>query len=157
MTRLSVIHPLPAKPASAIFCELGITAGLAGHSLVLCFQGFTAPILCQLLRYCIRFATPETVRHIYAQADVRKLAKELDQVRLVLAYTARLCNQLSWIIQTTDLTAQNGSSPQPALFCCAGSSDMEENPGAAVVIRGDGPEQAAVAQWLGTCPGSGSK
>ena len=60
-------------------------------------------VLCQLWKYSIRYAGPNTVRNVYTQADVRKLAKEIDQVRLVLVHTAGLCNLVSWTIQTSAL------------------------------------------------------
>jgi hypothetical protein len=44
----------------------------------------------------------------------------------------------------------------PPFLCSAGPGDVEEDPGATLVLRGDGPEQLAVAQWLLTvesdCP-----
>jgi len=132
--------------------ELAIAAGMAGRSVTLCFEGFPAPVLCQLYKYCIRYAGPETVRNIYTQADVRKLAKEIDQVRLVLVHTARLCNLVSWTIQTSGLVLEDGAA-KPAQFHCVGSRDAEDDPGATLVLRGDGAEQAAVAQWLLTAGG----
>jgi hypothetical protein len=127
--------------------ELAIAAGMIGHSVTLCFQGFPAPTLCQLWKYCIRYAGPETVRHIHVQADVRKLAEEIDQVRLVLFYTARLCNLVSWTIQTSGLVVGDRAG-RPVLFHCVGPGDADDDPGATLVLRGDGPEQAAVARWL---------
>ena len=147
MTRLPVAPALPPKPASVALSELAIAAGMTGHSVTLSFQGFPAPTLCQLLRYCIRCAGPETVRNIHTQADVRKLAKEIDHVRLVLVYTARLCNVVSWTIQTSGLVVGDRGA-RPALFHCVGPGDADDDPGATLVLRGDGLEQAAMARWL---------
>lgn len=147
MTRLPVAPTLPPKPTSVVLSELAIAAGMVGHSATLSFQSFPAPVLCQLWKYCIRYAGPETVRHIYTQADVRKLAKEIDQVRLVLVYTDRLCNLVSWTIQTSALLLDDGTA-KPALFHCGGPHDAEDDPGPTLVLRGDGAEQAAVPQWL---------
>ena len=146
MTRLNIPHPVPPKPATISLCELAIAAGRAGHSVTLSFQSFAAPALCQLWRYCIRYAGPETVRNIYTQADIRKLAKAIDEVRLVLVHTARLCNLVSWTIQTSGLVVGDGAA-KPALFHCTGRRDTEDDPGATLVLRGDGSEQAEVAQW----------
>jgi hypothetical protein len=147
MTRLPVAHPLPLKPASIALCELAIAAGMTGHSVTLYFEEFPAPTLCQLLKYCIRYAGPAAVRNIHSQANVRSLTKDVDQVRLVLVHTTRLCNLVSWTIQTSGLVLEDGV-PKPALFHCAGPYDAEGDPGATLVLRGDGAEQAAVAQWL---------
>ena len=99
MTRLPAIPTPPPKPTSVALSELAIAAGLAGRNVTLSFDGFPAPTLCQLWKYCIRYAPAETVRNIYTQADVHKLAKGIDQVRLVLLHTPRLCSQVSWTIQ----------------------------------------------------------
>ena len=145
MTRLHTALLVPPRPTSVALSELAIAAGMVGHSVTLAFEGFPAPVICQLWRYCIRYAGPETVRNIYTQADVHKLAKEIDQVRLALVYTGRLCNLVSWTIQT--LVVGDGAA-KPTLFHCAGHGDAEDDPGATLVLRGDEREQVAVAQWL---------
>ena len=147
MTRLPAIPTPPPKPTSVALSELAIAAGLAGGNVTLSFDEFPAPTLCQLWKYCIRYAPAETVRNIYTQADVRKLAKGIDQVRLVLLHTPRLCSQVSWTIQTSILAVEGGA-PQSALFHAGGSGDAEDDPGATLVLRGDEREQGAVAQWL---------
>lgn len=147
MTRIHTALPVPLKPSSVKLCELAIATGMVGHSVTLSFQSFPAPTLCQLWKYSIRYAGAEKVRNIYSQADVRKLAKEVDQVRLILVYTARLCNLVSWTIQTSGLAIEGGAA-KPALFHCVGPCDAEDDPGATLILRGDGAEQAAVAQWL---------
>ena len=78
MTRLPVAQTLPPKPASVALSELAVTAGVVGSGITLCFDGFPAPALCQLWRYCIRYAGPDAVYHVRTQADVRKLAKVID-------------------------------------------------------------------------------
>ena len=60
MTRLSVAPTPPPKPISVALSELAIAAGMTWHSVTLSFQGFPAPILCQLLKYCIRYVGPGT-------------------------------------------------------------------------------------------------
>ena len=147
MTRLPTVPTPPPKPTSIALSELAIVAGMAGRNVTLSFDGFPAPTLCQLWKYCIRYAPPETVRNIYTQADVRKLAKGIDQVRLVLLHTPRLCSQVSWTIQMS-ISAVEGGAPQSALFYDGGSRDAEDDPGATLVLRSDEREQAAVAQWL---------
>ncbi len=147
MTRLPVAPTLPPKPTSVALSELAIAAGRIGHSVTLCFQGFPAPVLCQLWRYCIRYAGPETVRNIYTQADARKLAKAIDEVGLVLVHTARLCNLVSWTIRTSDLVVGDGAA-KPALFHCVGPRDTEDDPGATLVLHDDGSEQVEVTRWL---------
>lgn len=146
MTRLNVPHQLPPKPTTVALCELAIAAGLTGHNVTLSFKGFPAPTLCQLCKYCMRYAGPNAVRNIYTQADVRKLAKESPAVRLVLVHAVRLCNLVSWTIQTSSVLGDGAA--QPALFHCVDSDDAENDPGATLVIQGDSTEQAAVAQWL---------
>ena len=147
MTRLNIPPRMPPKPTTISLCELAIAAGRVGHSVTLSFQSFTAPVLCQLWRYCIRYAGPETVRNVYTQADVRNLTKAIDEVRLVLVHTARLCNLVSWTIQTSALVVGDGAA-KPALFHCVGPHDAEDDPGATLVLRSDGSEQAEVTQWL---------
>jgi hypothetical protein len=147
MTQLPVTSAPPPKPTSVALSELTIAAGLAGRSLTLSFQSFPALVLCQLWKYSIRYAGPNTVRNVYTQADVRKLAKEIDQVRLVLVHTAGLCNLVSWTIQTSALVLEAGAE-KPALFHCVGPRNAEDDPGATLVLHGDGAEHAAVTQWL---------
>ena len=98
-------------------------------------------------KHCIRYAGPEAVHHVHTQADVHKLGKVIDNIRLVLLYASRLRNPASWVIQTSGL-ALEGRLAQPTLFCDTGLGDAGEDPGVTLVLRGDGPEQLAVAQWL---------
>lgn len=147
MTRLTSAPTLPTKPTSVTLCELAIAAGVAGHSVTLCFQEFPAPLLCQLWKYSAQYAGSVGVRHIRTQADIRKLAKGVFDTCLALLYNPRLRDSASWAIQmaTTD---QEGQNSRPALFCSSGQGDSEEDPGATLVLRGDPVEQAALGRWL---------
>ena len=147
MTRLCVNPAMSPKPASIGLCELAIAAGVAGQSVTLSFQDFPAPVLCQLWRYCTRYAGSVAIRHIHSQTDVRKLAGEISDVRLALVYTPRLRGMTAWIIQMTGAEEEERYS-QPALFCCGGSACAEDNPGATLILRGDPPEHAALGRSL---------
>jgi hypothetical protein len=92
MTRLNTMPVPPPKPATIVLCELALAAGVAGHCVALCYRDLPAPVACQLYKHCIRFAGAATVRHVRALADVRKLADEVGQVRLVIVYSLRLRN-----------------------------------------------------------------
>jgi hypothetical protein len=154
MTRLPVAQTLPPKPASVALSELAVTAGVVGSGITLCFDGFPAPALCQLWRYCIRYVGPDAVHHVRTQADVRKLAKVVNSVRLVVVYSPRLCTAASWVIQMSGVASERRAA-QPALFCTAERAEMDEAPGPALVLRGDDNDSVALAQWLSTTENEG--
>jgi hypothetical protein len=147
MTRLTVPHPGPSKPASVALSELAIAAGAAGQSVTLCYDGLPASVLCHLWKHCNRYAGLGDVYHVRTQSDIRKLTECTSAVRLTLVHVPRLRNATSWAIQMTP-TAAEGRHRLPALFCYGGLNDVDDDPGATLVLRGDDGETAAVARWL---------
>lgn len=130
MTRLCIPRPAPSKPISVALCELAIAAGVAGQSLTLCFDGYPAPVLCQLWRYCTRYTGPSELHHVRTQADVGKLTDEPSAVRLVLAHAQRLRNATSWTIQMASATAQISATTVLGVMLCPRNSAVGIPPSA---------------------------
>ena len=147
MTRLPISQTVPPKPASATLCELAIAAGVAGRSVSLCLQDFPAPLLCQLWKYCTQYAGLMGVRHVRSQADIRKLAEQVSRVRLALVFSPQLRHHASWAVQMAT-PEEEGRNSRPALFCCGGEGDSEDDPGATLILRGDPSEHVALERWL---------
>jgi hypothetical protein len=69
MTRLHTALPVPPKPSSVTLSELAIAAGVAGQSVTLYYHEFSAPVVCHLWKYCMRYAGPAEVQHVRRQPD----------------------------------------------------------------------------------------
>lgn len=147
MTRLLTTHTLPSSPPSVLLGELAIAAGVAGFPVTLCYQEFPAPELSQVWKHHIRCVEPDEVYHIHTQRNLDKLPGRLAEVRIVLVHTPRLHIPTAWSIQLADpVDAEGGSCP--AMLSRFAPDDLDEEPGATVVLHGTTREVAAITRWL---------
>ena len=149
MTRLPIAHALPSPPSSILLGELAIAAGMAGFPVTLCYQEFPVPELSQVWKHCIRSVGPDEVHHIHTQRNLDKLPGRLAEVRIVLVHTPRLHIPTAWLIQLMDAGDAEGG-PCPAMLSRFVPDDLDEEPGATVVLRGTAQETAAIGRWLAT-------
>ena len=147
MTRLNSSIPLPPKPATVSLCELAIAAGMAGQSVAIRFQDFPAHIVCQIWKYSMHFAEPNTVYHVRNQPDVRKLPPACGDMRLVLVYTEKYRTASSWAVEMAS-SADTEAHARPAIFSIVEPGHDQEDPGVALLLRANPVESAAVARWL---------
>jgi len=149
MTRLPVPQPVPTAPGSVHLGELAIAAGMAGFPVTLCYQDFPAPELSQVWKHYIRSVGPNEVHHIHTQRNLDKLPDRLAEVRIVLVHAPRLHIPTAWSIQLMEPTGVEGG-PCPALLSRFVPDDLDEEPGATIVLRGSVQESAAIGRWLAT-------
>jgi hypothetical protein len=147
MTRLHITHRPPLKPRSVMLGDLAIAAGIAGQSITLCYQDFPAPLLCETWRYHARFLDAEEVFHVRTQADLRKLTERGAEVRLVLVHALRLHVPTVWAIELAE-SADDGEGSRPAVLSRFVPPDLDEDPGATLVLRGKSEECSTAAHWL---------
>jgi hypothetical protein len=149
MTRLLTTHTLPSSPPSVLLGELAIAAGVAGFPVTLCYQEFPAPELSQVWKHHIRCVEPDEVYHIHTQRNLDKLPGRLAEVRIVLVHTPRLHIPTAWSIQLMSPVDAEGG-PCAAMLSRFVPDDLDEEPGATVVLRGSVQEIAAIGRWLAT-------
>ncbi len=147
MTRLPAADWHPRKPASVALGELALAAGMAGQSVTLCFHDFPAPLLCEFWKYYARSLGANEVYHIRSQADIKKLSDRVGELRLVLVHAPRLHNPAAWAVQMAMSAGAAGTS-RPAMFSRFLPDDLDEDPGATLVLRPNPQEHAAIMQWL---------
>lgn len=99
MPRINNPKRLASRPASIILGELAIAAGVAGRTVALCFEDYSAPILCEMCRYLLHGLGTEGVVQIRSQADLKKLDKQISDVRLVLVQSPRVYAATAWAVQ----------------------------------------------------------
>ena len=147
MTRLPTTHNLPRRPVSATLSELAISAGIAGHSLALCFRDFPAPVLCELWRHCTNSLAADEVYHVRTPTDARRLASRMGNVRLVLVHVPRLHNPTAWSLRMS-LPGYGQRVSCPAIFTNSVPDEPDEDPRATLVLQGNPDECQALAEWL---------
>lgn len=153
MTRLPIGPVTSPVPRFTTMGELAMAAGLAGRGLVLCWQDFPAPILCELWRHFAACAGPGRVLEVSSQADVRKVSERATELRLILVHSPRFHNPTAWAVQIGDPTAERAS--RPAIFSRFAPADPEEDPGNTLVLRSSTAECMAISQWLVAGPRGG--
>ena len=104
-----------ARPVSVVLPELAVAAGLAGHRVTVCFDGFAAPVFCELLKRFVEHVDTACVHHVATQADVRKLAKLEAPLHLIIVHQPRLLNTTTQAIEKA--TPANDAISRPAVFC----------------------------------------
>ncbi len=149
MTRLPITHALPSPPPSILLGELAIAAGMAGFPVTLCHQEFSAPELSEVWKHHIRSVGETEVYHIHTQRNLNKLPPLLAEVRLVFVHAPRLHIPTAWSIQLADTVDGEGGS-RPAMLSRFVPDDLNEEPGATVVLRGTAQETAAIGRWVAT-------
>jgi len=147
MTRLPATPVPPPAPASVILSELALAAGAAGHGVTVCFDGYAAPLLCDVWKRFIARLGSSRVFHVSTQADVRKLG-EVANLRLIIVHQARLLSPTAWAIQMA--TPAESPFSRPAVFCRFAPQDPEDDPGATLVLRANTHEAALLRQWITT-------
>ncbi|MGO8752735.1 MAG: hypothetical protein ACLQNE_42885 [Thermoguttaceae bacterium] len=146
MTRLPIPLPPPPAPHSVILAELAIAAGIAGHSIAICYQGYPAPLLCGIWRHFASLVGLDRAFQVSNQADIRKLVGRIPELRLGLVHGPRLLNPTAWTIQMTDPATESVS--RPAVFCRFTPTDPDDDPGATIVLRANSQECTLTQQWL---------
>ena len=149
MTRLPTPQPVPKAPSTVRLGELAIAAGMAGFPVTVCYQEFPAPELSQVWKYYIRSVRASEVHHIHTQRDLNKLPERLAEVRIVLIHVPRLHIPTAWSIQLMEPTDAEGG-PCPAMLSRFVPDDLDEEPGATLVLRGTAQETATIGRWLAT-------
>ncbi len=147
MTRLAPTLPPGLKPTSVALSELAIAAGLAGDSIAVRFQDYPAPVLCGLWQYLACAVESSAVVHARGQADVRRLPENLEEVRLVFVHSPKHYIGTQWAVQM-EQPGHQGEHPRPAVFAQANASDLDEDPGATLVLRCNTREREQVTSWL---------
>ena len=120
------------KPDIVVLGELALAAGLTGQSITLCCDEFPAHMISELWAHHLLGLAPRQAVHVRTLADVRRFEKEPWSVRLVLVHNPRLHVTTGWTIRM--LGAAPGT-PVPAVFCRAVPGDVEDDPGATLVVR----------------------
>ena len=115
MTRLLAMPVPPPAPVSVVLPELAVAAGLAGHSVTVCFDGFAAPLLCELWKRFVEQVGSSHVHHVTSQSDVRKLAKHSVHPQLIIVHQPRLHNATTWAIEMA--APANDAISRPTVFC----------------------------------------
>ena len=99
MTRVPTNQDSPRTPNSAVISSLAIAAGSVGHSLALCFRDYPAPVLCELWKRVTLALDAEQVCHVRTTKDVRELAAQISEVRVVIVHAARFLNPVNWTLR----------------------------------------------------------
>lgn len=140
MTRLHAMPLVPPAPVSVRLVELAVAAGVAGHSITLCFQDYPAPILSEVWKIIVNQLGAERVFQVTSQADIRKLAEAVAYHRLVLVHNPRLVTATGWAIQMANATSC------PAVFCRSAPSDLDNAPGATLSVWASAREVNMIQQ-----------
>ena len=146
MTRLLAMPVPPPAPASVVLSELALAAGQAGRSITVCFDGFAAPLLCELFKRFVEQIASSRVHHVTSQSDVRKLAKHTVRPRLIIVHQPRLHNATTWAIEMA--APADDATSRPTVFCRFAPQAPEEDPGATITLRANPEETARLRQWL---------
>ena len=147
MTCLPTVQQMTGKPASVILGEMAIAAGLGGVSLTVSYRDYPAPLLCQLWKYFARSVPPGAVYHVRGQAEVRKIPDRIGDLRLVFVHSPNHHIASSWALEMAmphDATA----CPRPTTFSHGATGDLDDDPGAAILIRCDPSERHVIDRWL---------
>ncbi len=147
MTHLPTPQPATTTPCTIRLGELAMAAGMAGMPVALCYQEFPAPILSEVWRHYIRTAGPDSIHHVRTQGDLNRLPERLGDLRLVLVHTPRLHVPTAWSIRLAEPVDGEDSS-RPAMLSRFVPDDLDEDPGATLVVRATARENAAIAHWL---------
>ncbi len=147
MTRLNVTPLSPRKPVSVILGEMAIAAGIAEHSLTLCYRDYPAPLLCEQWKYFARSVDADAVHHVHGQADVRKIAERIDGLRLIFVHSPSHHHATVWSVQMAGLDGE-APHPRPTVFSCGDAVETDEDPGATLLLRCDMEERQAITRWL---------
>ena len=133
------------KPDIVVLGELALAAGLTGQSITLCCDGFPAHVLAELwLRHRLGLA-PRQALHVRTQADVRRFEKEPCGARLLLVHTPRFHVTIAWVVRLLGATEGVG---MPAVFSRAVPGDVDDDPGATVVVRSSPALVEDAVRWL---------
>jgi len=147
MTRVNVTPQPPPRPASVVIGEMAIAAGIAGHSLTLCYRDYPAPLLCEQWKYFAQSVDADAVLHIHGQADVRKIADRINGLRLVFVHSPSHHGPTVWSVQMAGIDGEE-LHPRPTIFSCGDTVATDEDPGATLLLRCDMEEQQATGRWL---------
>jgi hypothetical protein len=149
MTRLQIANMAPQFPPSIRLGELAIAAGMAGFPVTLCYQDFFAPLLSQVWSHYIRSVGSDAVHHVHTQRDLNKLPERMSDVRVVFVHTPRLHLPTAWSIQLSG-SAGDETVSRPAVLSRFVPDDLEDDPGATLIVRATTQENEAVARWFAT-------
>lgn len=132
----------PQAPATVAITSLAIAAGLAGHSLVVCFRDYPAPLLCELWKRLTGAFDAEQVSHVRTAKDVRDLAPE---VRVIIVHAPRLLNQVNWMLR---FRRSQADGTAPVVLIASAPDNLDDDPGATLVLQGDPTECNEIDAWL---------
>jgi hypothetical protein len=146
MTRFPTSQAVPAVPRSVVLGELAIAAGIAGRSITLLYQDYSGPALCEMWKYLMRGFGPDEVLHVRSQADVRSLGERLADIRNVLIHAPHLHATVAWCVQM-GAPIPGEVAPRPSIFAQGVPGELEGVPGAALMLRCNSEESAAITRW----------
>ena len=147
MTRLPAAHWLPPNPASVTLAELAIAAGVAEHSITICYRDYAAPLLCEQWKYLAQSVDAAAVYHVHGQADVRRITERIGALRLIFVHSPSHHHATAWTVQMAGLDGE-APHPRPTIFSHGSAVDIDEDPGATLLLRCDMEERHALTQWL---------
>jgi hypothetical protein len=134
-----------SKPDIVALGEVVLAAGLMGQGITLCYSEFPACALAELwMMHRLGLAPRQTV-HVHTQADVRRYEKEPWGVRLLLVHNPRFHVITNWVVRLMEATEGVG---KPAVLSRAVPADVEDDPGATLVVRASPTLTEDAVQWL---------
>ncbi len=113
-----------------------------GHSLAVCFRDYPAPLLCALWKRLTAAFDAEQIYHVRTPKDVRDFTPE---VRVVIVHAARLLTQVNWTLQ---FGRRESTESVPAVLTTFASENIDDDPGATLVLQGDPTEINRIQGWL---------
>lgn len=151
-------HPstptIAVKPTSVRLGELALAASSAGFVLALNYRYFPPAVLSDLWRYHMAVVGADQVVQVHRTWDLKKLVDRKCQPRLVLVTDAALRGTVAWRLNLEAAREADAGMCRPALFCCYGSRDPEEDPGPSLVLSGHPEEVREIVAFLQAAPGN---
>ena len=145
MTRIPSTERAPQIPASVMISSLAIAAGATGQSLAVCFREYPAPLLCEMWKRLTAAFDAEKVCHVHTAKDVRDLTSRISDVRIVIVHASRLLIPVNWAIQFSRF---EDVATAPTVLTSSVAENLDEDPGATLVLQGDSNEINLIENWL---------
>jgi hypothetical protein len=130
--------------------EVAVAAGFAGQSVTLGLDGYPAPLLCGMCRTLSDGLGHDHVIHVHGRSHLQVLMKCSRQFRLVTLHNAKLLSELNWFLQTG---RQSDASPLPAVILTTLPEDLDQDPGATLVLHANDLETERLTQSLSVTDG----
>ena len=128
--------------------SLGCIGGFSGRPVAFAFRDFATDVISAIWALVASWCGAKEVAEVFSQVDVQRLRPRLHEVRVILVFQSRdngrFANDLSWMIEQR---RGRGLLPLPVILSQY-HANLEDTPGATVVIRGGVGLSAAAGRWL---------